>query len=64
MSRWEDPFMTCEECGIEAAGQAWGWQAHMVDLDDDGIEDDVLFYCATCAEGQPQAEGHDGRNPT
>ena len=40
--------MRCEECGEEATGRASGWEAHLVDLDDDG-EDEVAFYCASCA---------------
>jgi hypothetical protein len=27
---------------------ASGWQAHLVDVDDDG-EDEVVFYCPHCA---------------
>ena len=41
--------LVCEECGREAEEAARGWQAHMVDLDDDGL-DEVVFYCACCSE--------------
>ena len=41
--------MTREECGQEATGRAEGWEARLVDLDDDG-QDQVVFYCAVCAE--------------
>jgi hypothetical protein len=40
--------MTCEECGHEAIGRAQGWEALLVDLDDDG-QDEVVFYCPVCA---------------
>jgi predicted RNA-binding Zn-ribbon protein involved in translation (DUF1610 family) len=41
--------MTCEECGQKATGRAEGWEALLVDLDDDG-QDEVVFYCPVCAE--------------
>jgi hypothetical protein len=41
--------MTCTECARAAPSAAVGWQAHLVDLDDDG-QDEVAFYCPTCAE--------------
>lgn len=44
-----DHRVTCEECGQEATGRAEGWEAHLVDLDDDG-QDEVVFYCAERAE--------------
>jgi hypothetical protein len=40
--------VTCEECGEEAAGRAEGWEALLVDLDDDG-QDEVVFYCPVWA---------------
>ena len=40
--------MRCQECGIEAEGDAKGWEAYLVDLDDDGQED-VIFFCPACA---------------
>jgi predicted RNA-binding Zn-ribbon protein involved in translation (DUF1610 family) len=41
--------MRCEECGQEATGRAQGWEGLLVDLDDDG-QDEVVFFCPTCAE--------------
>lgn len=41
--------MTCQECHCEAEGRARGWEALLVDLDDDG-EDEAVFYCPACAE--------------
>ena len=41
--------MRCQECEVEAEGDAKGWEALLVDLDDDG-QDEVAFYCAVCAE--------------
>jgi hypothetical protein len=41
--------MTCEECGRESDERAVGWEARLVDLDDDG-QDEVVFYCPGCAE--------------
>ena len=40
--------LRCIECGRQADGEAAGWQAHLVDLNDDG-EDEVAFYCPDCA---------------
>jgi len=37
--------MKCEECGQEAAGRAMGWEAHLIDMDDDG-QDDLVFFSA------------------
>jgi hypothetical protein len=39
----------CEECEVEAEGDAQGWEAHLADLDDDG-QDEIVFYCPICAE--------------
>lgn len=41
--------MRCQECGREATGNAAGWEAHVVDVDDDG-QNDLVFYCRVCAE--------------
>ena len=41
--------MTCEECSREPDARAEGWEAFLVDLDDDG-QDEVVFYCTVCAE--------------
>jgi hypothetical protein len=40
--------LICSECASFAAGQAHGWQAHLVDLDEDG-EDEIAFFCPSCA---------------
>jgi hypothetical protein len=40
--------LVCVECQQRSAAGAEGWQGHLVDLDDDG-EDEVVFYCASCA---------------
>jgi hypothetical protein len=48
--------MTCEECEIEAEGDALGWEAYLADLDDDG-QDDVVFYCPVCAEREFHTTG-------
>jgi len=40
--------LVCVECEQRSAACAEGWQAHLVDLDDDGA-DEVVFYCAGCA---------------
>ena len=41
--------MRCEECHVEAEGDAKGWEALLADLDDDG-QDEVVFYCPLCAQ--------------
>lgn len=38
----------CAECGREDNQRERGWEGHLVDLDEDG-EDEILFFCATCA---------------
>ena len=35
----------------DAENRADGWEAHLVDLDDDG-QDEVVFYCPACAEDE------------
>jgi hypothetical protein len=40
--------LTCSECACSAAGEVRGWQAHLVDLNDDG-EDEVALFCPSCA---------------
>ena len=40
--------LACEECSAVADDAARGWEAHLVDEDDDG-EDEVVFYCPVCA---------------
>jgi len=41
--------VTCEECRREPDERAQGWEALLVDLDDDG-QDEIIFYCPVCAE--------------
>jgi hypothetical protein len=41
--------MRCQECKLEAEGDARGWEALLIDLDDDG-QDEVVFYRAVRAE--------------
>lgn len=41
--------LVCEECGRANTGAAAGWQFHLVDLDDDGVEE-VIVYCPDCGE--------------
>ena len=43
--------MTCEECGEGAVGRAEGWEAFVVDMDDDG-QDKVVFFCGVCASNE------------
>lgn len=40
--------LVCSECARIAEEDANGWQAHLVDLDDDG-EDEVACFCPNCA---------------
>jgi hypothetical protein len=35
-------------CGREQAERERGWQGHLVDLDEDGV-DEVAFFCPRCA---------------
>jgi hypothetical protein len=44
-------ILRCAECGVAAVGSARGWRAYLCDLDDDG-QDDVICYCARCADEQ------------
>jgi hypothetical protein len=48
--------VTCEECREEAEGRAVGWEAFLVDLDDDG-QDEVVFHCPVCAEREFHSVG-------
>jgi hypothetical protein len=43
--------LICSECACFAGGDARGWQAHLVDLDDDD-EDEVAFFCPSCAASE------------
>lgn len=40
--------LICVECERCSADLAVGWVAHLVDLDDDGL-DEVAFVCPRCA---------------
>lgn len=40
--------LTCSECERAADGEVRGWQAHLVDLDEDG-DDEIAFFCPSCA---------------
>jgi hypothetical protein len=40
--------LTCSECENLCDDEALGWEGHLVDLDDDG-EDEVVFFCPSCA---------------
>jgi hypothetical protein len=40
--------LVCEECGARSGARADGWRGYLVDLDDDG-EDEVVLYCPRCA---------------
>lgn len=40
--------LICVECQAQADDQAWGWQAYLADVDDDG-EFDVVLFCPSCA---------------
>ncbi len=41
-------LLTCEECGQTVDDDARGWQAHLLDVDDDG-QDETVFYCPSCS---------------
>ena len=47
--------MRCEECHVEAEGDAKGWEALLADLDDDG-QDELVFYCRAARSGVHPAE--------
>jgi hypothetical protein len=40
--------LICSECERMSDAEANGWQAHLVDLNEDG-EDEVAFFCPNCA---------------
>lgn len=40
--------LICIECGRASDAHAQHWQAHLVDLDDDG-HDEFVLYCPACA---------------
>lgn len=41
--------LICEECGRVNTDGERGWQGHLVDLDDNG-EDEVVLFCPRCAD--------------
>ena len=41
--------LVCCECECASLGAAFGWEGHLVDLDDDGA-DEVAFFCPDCVE--------------
>ncbi len=41
--------LDCIECGRCSTDEALGWRGYLVDLNEDGHEDDVVFYCPNCA---------------
>ena len=41
--------LVCVECRRRADAQARGWQAHLVESDDNEDEDEVVFFCPACA---------------
>lgn len=44
----------CEECEVQAEGRAEGWEALLVDFDDDG-EAEIVIFCPACAERELHA---------
>ena len=42
------PSLDCIECGWRSSDEALGWRGYLVDLDEDGHEDDLVF-CPKCA---------------
>jgi len=53
------PVMTapiCEVCGCVNNDGERGWQGHLVDLDDDG-EDEVVLFCPRCADREFGTKG-------
>jgi hypothetical protein len=42
--------LVCVECKASSDASARGWRAYVVEVDDDGEEEDeVVFYCPRCA---------------
>jgi hypothetical protein len=41
--------LVCVECRRRADSEARGWQAHLVERDDEEEEDEVVFFCPACA---------------
>ena len=46
----------CGECGRVNTDGERGWQGHLVDLDDDG-EDEVILFCPRCADREFGTKG-------
>lgn len=40
--------LTCIECACASDDRAVGWEAHLVDLDDDGA-DEIVCFCPRCS---------------
>jgi hypothetical protein len=55
--------LVCAECGRVSAGGEPGWQGHLVDADDDGAGEVVLFFCSRCAEREFGRPHGDARRP-
>ena len=41
--------LVCVECRRRADPQARGWQAHLVESDDNDDNDELVFFCPACA---------------
>ncbi len=46
--------LVCVECEASADWSAVGWEAHLIDVEDDGNHE-IVIYCPRCA----QREFHD-----
>ena len=53
--------LVCVECEALARSNALGWEAHLVDMDDDG-EDEVVYYCPRCARREFGSRDVDARS--
>jgi|GEM_PF-6566273 len=51
--------LVCVECASVSENRAEGWEGHLVDLDDDG-DDEVVFFCLTCADREFGYPGETG----
>lgn len=52
--------LACEECDATATASAtaFGWEAHLADVEEDG-QDDVVVYCPRCAFREFHADEFD-----
>jgi hypothetical protein len=50
----------CCECGCPSAASASGWRCYIVDIDDDG-RDEVVLFCPVCAAREFGARAAVGR---